>query len=100
MEGKYAVIRTYSAGVHAGVVKSINGKEVTLTNARRLWYWKGAFTLNAIALKGVGEGSKISEAVPEILLTEAIEVIPATEEAQKNLTEFAAHTPCCNSAWL
>jgi ferredoxin-fold anticodon binding domain-containing protein len=74
MQGKHAIIRTYSAGVHAGTVKSINGKEVVLTDARRLWYWNGAFTLNAVA-------------------NEAIEIIPTSEAAQKNLTEFKTHTP-------
>ena len=93
MQGKHAIIRTYSAGVHAGTVKSINGKEVILTDARRLWYWKGAFTLNAVANDGVDKGSKISAPVPEILLTEAIEVIPTSEAAQKNLTEFEIFKP-------
>lgn len=93
MIGKYVIVRTYSAGVHAGVLQARDGKEVTLKDARRLWYWKGAFTLNAIAEKGVGKGSKISVAVPEILVTEAIEVIPVTEAAEKNLREFEAHNP-------
>lgn len=33
---RYCIIRTYSAGVHAGYVKEHDGKEVTLVNARRL----------------------------------------------------------------
>ena len=71
------LIRTYSAGVHIGTLKSRKGKEVVLTNARRLWYWKGAFTLSVVATKGVDrEQSRISLPVPEITLTEAIEIIP------------------------
>lgn len=89
--GKYAIVRTYSAGVHAGTVKEEDGKRVVLENARRLWYWKGAFTLNTVAIKGVGTGSKIPAAVPEITLTEAIEVIPATAEAQDNIANFPIH---------
>lgn len=90
-QGKYAIVRTYSAGVHAGIIKSQNGKEVVLENARRLWYWRGAFTLSAVATKGIGDGSKISVPVPEITLTEAIEIIPATAEAQDNIVAFPAH---------
>ena len=81
----YVVVRTYSAGVHVGDLVSRKGKEVTLKNARRIWRWQGANTLNEIALHGVGAGSRVSEAVPNIVLTEAIEVITASEKAATNL---------------
>jgi hypothetical protein len=83
----YVIIRTYSAGVHAGDLKSRDGKEVVLTDAQRIWYWKGANTLHEIALHGVGAGSKISERVPEITLTEAIEIINASNEARDSLRD-------------
>lgn len=84
MVGKYCVIRTYSAGVHIGTVESVNGREVILKNARRIWKWHGAFTLSEVSLNGLdSENSRISETVKEILLTEAIEIIPATEKAIK-----------------
>lgn len=80
------LIRTYSAGVHFGKLDKREGREVTLTNARRVWQWRGARTLSEMALRGVDtKSSRISEAVPSILLLEAIEVIPVTEEAAKNL---------------
>lgn len=84
---KKVIIRTYSAGVHFGelVSQSKDGRRVTLKNARRIWSWKGANTLNEIALNGVGQGSKISQPVGEITLTEAIEHIPYTAEAARTL---------------
>jgi hypothetical protein len=85
MIGKYCVIRTYSAGVHVGVLQLHSGTEVVLTDARRVWYWKGANTLHEIALHGVGAGSKVSEPVESITLTEAIEIIPTTAEAEAQL---------------
>ena len=85
-QSPYVIVRTYSAGVHAGTLVSRTGKEVTLENARRIWFWKGANTLHEIALHGVGTGSKISEPVESITLTEAIEVITATASAEKNLS--------------
>lgn len=91
MIGKDVIVRTYSAGVHFGTLASRDGKEVTLHNARRIWYWEGAFTLSAIAQNGVAEASKLSVAVPEILLTEAIEIIPCTEAASANLRALKAH---------
>lgn len=86
MLGKFVLVRTYSAGVHCGTLKEIHGTAALLTDCRRLWRWRGAKTLNEIALYGVDEEySRISEPVETILLTEAIEVIPCTKKAQANL---------------
>lgn len=83
MIGKYCIVRTYSAGVHAGTLASRDGKEAVLTNARRIWYWDGAASLSQLAAEGVSNpgNCKFSIPVSEILLTEAIEIIPATEAA-------------------
>lgn len=86
-DGDYVLIRTYSAGVHIGTLASRDGREVTLTNARRIWSWKGANTLHEISLRGVASGSKVSEPVESILLLEAIEVIRCTEEARRRLED-------------
>ena len=89
----YVVVRTYSAGVHVGEMKSRKGREVVLVNARRLWKWCGAFTLSEVAVEGIKDGSKPSVLVPEILLTEAIEVIKTTLGAEKILRDFPACRP-------
>ena len=85
------VVRTFSAGVHAGYLKSREGKEVTLTNSRRLWYWKGAATLSQVAGAGISKPKecKFPAAIAEITLTEAIEIIPCTDVA-KNTIEGVA----------
>jgi hypothetical protein len=84
MIGKHVVIRTYSAGVHIGTLASRDGKEVVLTNARRLWRWEGAFTLSAVATDGIdAKNSRMSIAVESILLMEAIEIIPTTAKARE-----------------
>lgn len=91
MIGKKVIVRTHSAGVHFGTLASKEGKEVVLKNARRIWYWEGAFTLSAVAVSGVGRGSKLSVLTQEILLTEAIEIIPCSEAAADNLQSLKAH---------
>ena len=91
MIGKNVIVRTHSAGVHFGTLASKEGKEVVLKNARRIWYWEGAFTLSAVAVSGVGKKSKLSISVPEILLTEAIEILLCSEEATDNLLSLKAH---------
>ena len=91
MIGKKVIVRTHSAGVHFGTLAAKDGKEVVLRGARRIWYWEGAFTLSAVAVSGVGRGSKLSVLTQEILLTEAIEIIPCSEAAADNLQSLKAH---------
>jgi len=83
------MVRTYSAGVHFGELVSREGKEVQLKNAHRVFYWTNACSLSQLAMQGSqnkNTENKISVAVPSIMLTEAIEIIPMTEESYKNLT--------------
>ena len=91
MIGKICVVRTTSAGVFLGKVKSQKGKEVTLCDARRLWYWDGAASLSQIANEGVKKPKmcKFPASVAEIILTEAIEIIPATEAAIASIAAVA-----------
>lgn len=85
---KYCIIRTYSAGVFAGYVKDRNGKEVTIVDVRRIWYWDGANSLSQLAVDGTQkpENCKFAVLVSEILVTEAIEIIPCTEKAMLSIT--------------
>lgn len=84
----FVIVRTYSAGVHCGylIFKSEDGKQIHLEDARRIWRWKGANTLNELSKYGCDdEYSRISEPVKKIELTEAIEVIPCELKAEENL---------------
>jgi hypothetical protein len=86
--GPETLVRTRSAGVHIGELESVEGTSVVLRNARRLWKWGGAFTLNAVAARGVTRAeSRISVAVPKITLTEAIELIPVVVGVDLSPTE-------------
>ena len=88
-DGDYPVymVRTYSAGVFYGGLKSREGKEAVLVNARRVWKWEGAATLSQLAQSGTSRPSdcKFPEPVSEVTLTEAIELIPVTEAALQTL---------------
>lgn len=94
MIGKYVIVRCRDAGVHAGVLESTDGRACVLTDSRRLWYWKvrgsGDF-LNAIALAGVHEDSKLSAPVERIHLTENCEIIQCSDEAEKVIRAQAVH---------
>ena len=84
---EYCIVRTYSAGVFAGYIESRNGKEVVMRNVRRIWYWEGACSLSELAVNGTckPENCKFAVAVDKILVTEAIEILNVTEEAQKSI---------------
>ena len=92
MTGEKVLVRTYSAGVHYGELVDHEGKEVVLKNTRRLWYWRGAFTLSEIALKGLNQdASKLSVALPKIYLSEVIEIIPVSDAAAKCIEGVVAY---------
>lgn len=86
---RYCTVRTYSAGVFAGYLKELDGQEATVLKARRLWYWKGAASLSELSQHGVTcpKECKFPCEVPEVILTNVVEVIPCTEKAQKSIQE-------------
>jgi hypothetical protein len=88
-KGKYVIVRTYSAGAFAGNLKSRDGREVMLTDARRLWYWAGAASLSQLAVTGTSKPDecKFPVAVPLVTLTEAIEILDVTPEAEKSIKD-------------
>jgi hypothetical protein len=83
----YVIARTYSAGVFAGVLESRKGKEVVLTDARRLWYWKGAASLSELAMIGTSnpKDCKFPCAVTRVILTETIELLETTAAAEQSI---------------
>lgn len=86
---KYVIVRGENSGVFAGNLKERNGREVTLTDTRRLWYWSGAASLNQLANDGVKyeKDCKFTQPVKEILILDAIEIIPCTKSAEENIKE-------------
>lgn len=85
---KFVVIRTYSAGCFAGYLSSRKGKEATLKQAIRIHYWAGAASLSQLSQEGVKSPDECRFAMPvnSIDLTEVIEVIDTTKQAQDNIT--------------
>lgn len=84
---KYVIARTYSAGVFAGYLKSREGQEVVLLNARRLWQWAGAASLSQLAMEGTSNpGScKFPCEVDRVELLQTIEILDCTEKSRKSI---------------
>lgn len=85
--GKFCVIRCDRAGVFAGTVEEMDGQTVRVKNVRKLWRWYGATETLQIAREGVKRphDCRFTVTVDELLLTDAIEVIPATAEAKASI---------------
>lgn len=90
MIGRRCLVRTYSAGVHIGTVDYVNpanAMELKLKDAIRLWSWKdGGLSLSAVATQGIKAG-RLNE-TGEVFLTNAIEIIPTTTEAEASYVKF------------
>jgi len=89
--GKIVLIRSYAAGVHFGTLVSEAytpaGKEVVLTNTRRVHYWSGAASLSQMAAEGVKNPGdcRFTMEIPSNTITNVIEVMPLSESAIVNL---------------
>ena len=85
--GEKVIIRGNRSGVFYGTLVSRNGSEVCLTDCRRLWYWSGAASLSQLAMEGVKypDDCKFTVTVDRIEILDAIEIIPCTETASKNI---------------
>ena len=68
-----------------------NGSEVTLENARRIWYWSGAASLSQLAKDGTSNPNdcKFTVTVDSITILDAIEIIPCTDKAIKSIEEVS-----------
>jgi len=84
---KYVIVRTYSAGVFAGYLKSRKGQEVVLLNARRLWSWHGAASLSQMAMDGTSkpELCQFPCEVDKVELLQVIEILDVTKKAQDSI---------------
>ena len=90
--GKKVIIRGDRSGVEFGTLVAQEGREVTLKNARRIWYWEGAASLSQLAKNGTSNprNCKFTVFVDSITILDAIEIIPCTDKAIKSIEEVRA----------
>ena len=89
MENKYYIIRGDRSGVFFGQIAGRNGQEIELRNVRKLWYWDGACAVEQLAVDGVTKPilCKFTVVVPEMVITDATQIIPCSDKATKILAE-------------
>ena len=88
-KGDYVLIRSGKAGAFAGEFVEKNGTEVTLKNARKIYYWYGAKTVEDIAVNGIKRinNCKITVEVSEIIIDDVCQVLPVSPVAEKIIRE-------------
>ena len=67
------------------VASDANGLNVRLANARKVWYWDGAAAVEQLSQDGCNDSSKVTVAVPELVVANAVQIIPCSDKAAKNL---------------
>lgn len=85
--GKKCIIRCDRSGVFFGTLESLEGQQAKISNVRNIWYWDGAASVMQLATEGVTNpnGCKFTVTVSEIVVNDAIQIIPCTEQAIKNI---------------
>lgn len=89
LKGTKVIARGDRSGVFFGTLEDKEGQEVELSNCRRIWYWEGAASLHQLAAEGVKkpENCKFTMNVESIIITDATEIIPCTEDAIRSIEE-------------
>ena len=77
------LVRGDRSGVFVGKLIEQNGREVTLENCRRIWYWDVAASLSQLAMKGTSkpENCKFPVAIKRMKVLDVIEIIEMSQEA-------------------
>jgi len=89
--GKYVIVRSSPSGCWAGILKSISGSTVEMTEARRLWRWWAAegVSLSGVAAAGLHpkkvEECRIAAPVAHVMVMEVCEVLLATDAARTSI---------------
>ena len=83
MEKEMYIVRARDAGVFFGEIAERSHDEVTMTNVRKLWYWKGACAVEQLALEGVKnpDSCQFTVEVPHMIISDPIQIIKASEMA-------------------
>lgn len=79
----YYIIRTDRAGVFFGRIKSRRPKHnsLVLADARKIWRWYGAYSVEDIAVAGISDSSRVTRAVGEIEVYAPCQIIRCTKAA-------------------
>lgn len=81
--GKYCIVRSNLAGVFFGKLEAKEGEELTLSNARKFYYFSGANTVEDLANQGAlnKENCKLTAPVNIIVISKFEQLLPCTKDS-------------------
>ena len=81
--GKHVIVRSNLAGVFFGILTAKDGDEVTLSNARKFYYFSGANTVEDLANQGALNVSncKLTTEINIIIISKFEQILPCTKKA-------------------
>lgn len=95
MIGKKVIVRSNVAGVHAGIVESLNGTEIVLKDAYRLWRYctrDSTGSISDVAANGLMSDAdhQIGARLKSVYISNpsGLEVAEMTDEAYESIKAF------------
>jgi hypothetical protein len=81
--GKHVIVRSNLAGVFFGILTNKEGDELTLSNARKFYYFSGANTVEDLANAGAlnVNNNKLTVEIEEIVISKFEQILPCTKQA-------------------
>jgi len=83
--GKHVIVRSNLAGVFFGILTAKEGDEITLSKARKFYYFSGANTVEDLATQGALNinNCKLTVEVEQIVISKFEQILPCTKNAIK-----------------
>jgi hypothetical protein len=81
--GKYVIVRSNLAGVFFGILTHKEGDELTLSKARKFYYFSGANTVEDLAAQGAlnVDNCKLTTEVDTIVISKFEQILPCTKKS-------------------
>jgi len=93
---KLVIVRDNRAGVHFGTLAAFDAtsKSATLTDARKVWFWRGAASCHGLAARGLDHReSKVCPVVGRVVLLDVVEVVECSDAGASSLRECPEWKP-------
>ena len=80
---QYFIVRTYSAGVFFGRIKSQIGNVLIMDDCQKIHYWEGAAAVEQLAIDGVSRPDKCRITIPvdSSVINQWVQILPCTEKS-------------------
>ena len=87
---QFYIVRANEAGVFFGKIQSSSDRGVTMTDVRKIFYWKGACAVEELAVNGTKcpDECKLTVIVPRMFIANPIQIIPCTDKATDILSRI------------